>query len=109
MRIAARLAVQRTAGDARESERSKVVVETTMRALGYHGIDVIVRNISANGFMVETDGHFPPDTHIRLRLPGLGAVLGRVVWTESGQVGGAFLNPLEEGRLKRIVGFSRPD
>lgn len=107
MRIAGRLALQRPLPEDRRAVRGEVTVNTTMRALGYHGIDVIVRNISTHGFMAEAGDAFPVDAYVRLRLPGLGAVHARVVWSEEGKIGAEFCNPVEPGRLSRIMGMSR--
>lgn len=107
MRIAGRLALQRPMKEDRRAVRGEVSVTTTMRALGYHGIDVVVRNISTLGFMAETPDCFPVGAYVRLRLPGLGAVHARVVWCESGQLGAEFVNPVEPGRLSRIMGMSQ--
>jgi len=107
MRIAGRLALQRPLSTDRRVEREPVNVATTMRALGYHGVDVIVRNISPLGFKADVSGDFPPGCYVRLRLPGLGAVHARVVWARDGSVGGEFCNPVEPSRLGRIVGMAR--
>lgn len=77
-----------------------------MRALGYHGIDVVVRTISPQGFSADANGDFPPGSYVRLRLPGLGAVHARIVWSEGRQVGGEFLNAVEPNRFGRIIGLT---
>lgn len=108
MRIAGRLALQRPLTEEdRRAVRGEVSVTTTMRALGYHGIDVVVRNISTLGFMAESPDAFPVGAYVRLRLPGLGAVHARVVWAEAGRIGAEFCNPVEQGRLCRIMGMSQ--
>jgi hypothetical protein len=106
MRIAARLALQRPLPDDRRTPRETVAMPTTMRALGYHGIDVIVRTISPQGFSADANGDFPPGSYVRLRLPGIGAVHARIIWNEGRQIGGEFLNVVEPSRLGRIVGLS---
>ncbi len=106
MRIAARLALERPFSDDRRVAREPVTVRATMRALGYHGIDVVVRTISPQGFSAETNGDFPPGSYVRLRLPGLGAVHAKIVWTRDSQVGGEFLNMVEPNRLGRIIGLT---
>jgi hypothetical protein len=35
----------------------------------------------------------------------LGMVIARIVWSKDGEVGGAFVNPVSEQRLRQIVGF----
>lgn len=107
MRIAGRLAMQRPLSEGRRAEREPVNVQTTMRALGYHGVDVVVRNISPLGFKADVAGDFPAGSYVRLRLPGLGAVHARVVWSSEGSIGGEFCNPVDPRRLCRIIGMSR--
>jgi hypothetical protein len=107
MRIAARMALERPLPCERREPRENVAVQATMRALGYHGIDVVIRTISPDGFMAEADGDFPPGSFVRLRLPGLGAVHARVVWADGRQLGGEFLNAVQPSRLGRILGMSR--
>lgn len=106
MRIAARMALERPLPCDRRAPREAVNVQTTMRALGYHGIDVVIRTISSNGFMAEAEGEFPPGSFVRLRLPGLGAVHARVVWADGRQLGGEFLNAVQPARLGRILGVA---
>lgn len=109
MRIAARLALETTGmSDGRQAQRNGVDLATTLRTLGYHGHDVSVRDISTLGFMAETDAEFPVGAHARLRVPGLGVVISRIVWASAGRVGGAFVTPLEPVRLSRALGFSGP-
>lgn len=106
MRIAARLAVQHEPqDDRRQAERLAVCASATMRALGYHGIDVVLRDISGEAFMAETSDAVAPGSLVRLRIPGLGAVLARIVWSKPGHVGGSFFNPVNDGQLRRIVGI----
>lgn len=106
MRIAARLAVQHQPdSDRRSAERLPVCASATMRALGYHGIDVVVRDISCDGFMAETTNEFAPGSLVRLRIPGLGAIHAKILWSKPGHVGGSFFNTVEDGRLRRIVGI----
>ncbi len=42
----------------------------------------------------------------RLRLPGLGMLLGKVVWNRSGHLGGEFINPVSPSRLRLVLGYS---
>ncbi len=106
MRIAARLAVQHEPeSDRRSAERLPLCASASVRAIGYHGIDVVLRDISREGFMAETANELAPGSLVRLRVPGLGAVLAKIIWTESGQIGGSFFNNVEDGRLRRIVGM----
>lgn len=105
MRIAARMAVETEPEGKRRSARQPLKVDTTMRALGYHGADVVVRNISEHGFMAETLGDFIEGSYVRLKLPCVGTVLARIAWVETGRVGGEFLNAVNPIRLRLILGI----
>lgn len=110
MHIAARLAidycpeVKPAKGSRRKAQREDTAIPTKMRTLGYHGSDVVVRNISEQGFMAEAREDFVPGSHVRLRLPVAGVMLARVIWTKKGEVGCEFFNPLTEARLRMILG-----
>lgn len=107
MQISARLAIQGPVADQRRAVRLPVSMETDMRLIGYHGFDVVVRDISELGFKVETPVRIKVKTLIGLRLPGLGMVLGRVAWCRKGHVGGEFINPIPPQRLRMVIGFPR--
>ena len=106
MHIAARMAVEGCASDRRRSDRTPISVATTMRALGYHGVDVVVRNLSESGFMAETRDDFGEGDYVRLKLPTIGTVLARVAWARDGTVGGEFLNAVSPARLRMVPGIA---
>lgn len=105
MRIAARMAIETEPTNNRRTSRAPVHMSTTMRALGYHGFDVVVRNISEHGFMAETSNDFVEGCYVRLKLPCVGTVLARIAWSKSGQVGGEFLNAVNPVRLRLVMGM----
>lgn len=105
MRIAARMAVENGPGGERRASRAQVQVSTTMRALGYHGFDVVIRNISEHGFMADTANEFAEGSYVRLKLPCVGTVLARIAWAKGGQVGGEFLNTVNPVRLRLVMGM----
>jgi hypothetical protein len=73
-------------------------------AAAYHGRNVVIRSISENGFEADSVDHYPVGALVRLRLPGVGAVLARVTDAEDGQVKAAFVNPVGPSRLAMAVG-----
>lgn len=108
MRIAARLALQgapEEKTDHRKAERAPIAMHGMMRAIGYHGFDVIVSEISALGFTAEVKERFPPQSFVRLKLPGIGSVYAEVVWTKGGRLGGKFVTPIAPARLQRTLGI----
>ncbi len=72
---------------------------------GYHGGDIIIVDLSESGFKAHSATHIPPKSLVRLKVPGLGIVLARIVWSRNGDVGGEFVNPVGEGRLRLVPGF----
>jgi PilZ domain len=107
MQIAARLAIQGPLADQRRALRVPVSMSTDVRLTGYHGFDVVVRDISPLGFKVESSVGVKAKTLIGLRLPGLGMVLARVAWNRKGHIGGEFLNPIPPARLHSLIGYPR--
>ncbi len=107
MQIAARLAIQGPAAEQRRALRVPVAVSGEVQLPGYHGFDVVVRDISEMGFKAEAQLGVKTKTLIGLRLPGLGMVLGRVAWCRKGHIGGEFLNPIPPSRLRLVVGYPR--
>ena len=107
MRIAARMALQAPTGIQTENGRGSQISapQTTIRALGFHGIDVIVSAISENGFVADAMGRYAADSVVRLRLPGLGCVYATIVWSRRGKVCGRFITPIQAARLQRMLGL----
>lgn len=104
MRIAARMAVQSAAPDRRRKDRYDVRPEETAFIQGYHGGDIIIVDLSENGFKAMATTHITPKSLVRLKVPGLGIVLARIVWSKGGVLGGEFINPVGIGRLRLVPG-----
>jgi hypothetical protein len=96
MRIAGRLALQST----------PPLSELALPVTGYHGCDVVVRQISVDGFEADLVGSFPQGSLVRLRLPGAGMMLARVAESRSGSVSAAFVNPVHPMRLGKTLGLA---
>ncbi|MEY4501623.1 MAG: PilZ domain [Pseudomonadota bacterium] len=108
MQIAARLAVHAAAPDRRRKDRIPTTIPTLLSTDGYFGMPVTVLDVSTHGFRLVVGAHIPPSSLVRLKLPGLGIVVGRVVWSKKGEVGGGFINPMSEQRLNMIPGVKKP-
>ncbi len=105
MHIAARMAVQSAAPDRRRKERHALDPAAPMIIQGYHGGDIVIVDLSEAGFKARATSHIPPRSLVRLKVPGLGIVLARILWSRSGTIGGEFVNPVGEGRLRLVPGF----
>lgn len=75
---------------------------------GFHGRDIIVRALSGTGFEAESRFSLEPNMIVRLRLPGAGNVLARVLECLDGLVRGEFINPLGENRLRMALAMCAP-
>jgi hypothetical protein len=73
--------------------------------LGYHGCDVVVREISSCGFEADLTTPIPKGSLVRLRLPGSGVMLARVANSNAGHLSADFLNPVSASRLRMTVGM----
>jgi hypothetical protein len=105
MRIAARMAVQSAGPDRRRKERFAVEPAAPIIIQGYHGGDIVIVELSEAGFKAQAATHIPPKSIVRLKVPGLGTVVARIIWSRNGVVGGEFVNPVGEGRLRLVPGF----
>jgi len=101
--IAAKVAVEDPAPNQRRVEREPVKVEASIRSAGYHGHDVVIRNISTLGFMADAQGDFAPNSTVLVRLPTLGTVSARIVWAREGQIGCEFLDEIDLQRLRTLL------
>jgi hypothetical protein len=86
--------------DRRRHPRMPVEVEATMRELGASGVEARVLNISEQGFMAESDGHFEVGSRVWLMLPGRDRANAVVKWTAGDKLGAEFAEPISLEGLK---------
>ena len=70
-------------------------------------VDVKLRNLSAQGALIEGEGLPPAETRLTFRRDKL-SVPGRVAWSERGRAGIAFAQALEPDVVLRHVPQPRP-
>jgi hypothetical protein len=75
--------------------------------VGFHGNDIVVRELSPLGFLAESTVSHAVGELVRLKLPGAGAMLARVSEAAEGRLSASFLNPVGEKRLGMALGMSR--
>lgn len=109
MQIAARLAVDSIPAERRSKARVELASQGQLSGWGFHGMDVTISDLSEDGFRARAGRHIPAGSLVRLKMPGLGIVIGKVAWSRRGEVGGAFVNKVSESRLRSIVGFKLPE
>lgn len=92
MTIKARIAEDTT--DRRRALRLPVELEATMRELGASGVDARVLNISASGFMAESEGRFEVGSRVWLMLPGRERANAVIKWAAGDKIGAEFAEPI---------------
>lgn len=95
--IKARIAGAPSASERRRATRLPVEIEARVRELGNEGVEARVLNISATGFMAETDGQFEVGTRVWLMLPNRERANALVKWIAGNKIGGEFAEPVELG------------
>ncbi|MES2496062.1 MAG: PilZ domain-containing protein [Pseudomonadota bacterium] len=91
----------------RRSPRHDVALPTRMFTMDHKASDVLLVNISLLGFMVREYGQTPKGTIVRIALPRLGQVTGRVVWSLGGRVGAEFIKPIDEYAFAAMLTAAR--
>ncbi len=105
MRIAARLAMHDSLPIQSGSTDQSAFPQFNSQIMGYHGCDVVVCDISESGFEAEVRGEIPEGALVRLRLPGAGVMVARVLEGSASHLRAAFLNPVSKSRLRMTLGF----
>ena len=88
--IKARIAEVEDPADRRRFSRQSVALEARVRELGETGIDAKILNISASGFMAQSDGSFEVGSRVWLILPGRERANAVVKWTAGDKLGAEF-------------------
>jgi hypothetical protein len=105
MRIAGRLALQ----SAGEEQGVPIAVQGLASAImGYHGCDVVVRNLCERQFEADLVAKLPKGALVRLRLPGAGMMVARVTSSHRGTLKASFVNPVSPARLGKTLGWAAP-
>lgn len=99
--IKARIAEAPDPKDRRRAPRLPVELDVKMRELGASGVEARVLNLSEQGFMAESDGHFEVGSRIWLILPGRDRVSAMVKWTAGDKLGAEFAEPISLDGLLR--------
>jgi hypothetical protein len=100
--ITARIIANETPLDRRRGGRIAVDLEAKLRELGNTGAEARVLNLSATGFMAETDAELSVGARVWLMLPGRDRANAVIRWTSSsGRLGGEFAEPIDLSPLAR--------
>jgi hypothetical protein len=71
----------------------------------YHGSNVVLRQLSPNGFVADPSKGFKSGCIVRLRLPGAGVMVAKLVKANRRQLSGEFVNPVSAARLGMVLGI----
>ena len=93
--------------EGRSAERRVVNLAARLRDPGASVLDAEVQNLSAEGFMAETDVPLETGIQVWLKLPGLEPQNCRVMWSEGGKTGFQFSTPLHSATLEMLVNAGR--
>jgi len=93
--------------DQRRAPRDEVALPTRMFTQDQQTSDVLLVNISPFGFMVREYGATPKGAIVRLLLPRLGQVAGKVVWSLGGRVGAQFIKPIDPYAYTAMLNAAR--
>ena len=66
-----------------------------------------MRNLSPGGVMVDCGVLREPGSLVRLEMPGLGTVAGKVAWCTAGRMGIAFDTPIDPALVRDEVATGR--
>jgi hypothetical protein len=72
---------------------------------GYHGCDIVVREICERSFLADFVDDLPMGALVRLRLPGTGTMLARIEESQHGKLFARFINPVGTARLRKTIGL----
>ena len=106
--IKARITGASDPSERRRSSRLPVEIGARVRELGNEGCEARVVNISATGFMAETDGEFEVGTRVWLILPGRDRANALVKWTAGNKMGAEFSEPITLEGLRVLAAFRQP-
>jgi hypothetical protein len=98
---------QATAGTAieapRRAERIAVRMEASLRQPSFSKFDVLVSDLSTDGFKCETHYRVSPNATVWLTIPGLAPLESRVVWANGNAYGCSFTQPLHVAVMEHVA------
>jgi hypothetical protein len=88
----------------RRTSREETEIKASLRALGSTGEAVMVRNLSTDGFMAETDAQFTTGSYVWIRFPQQTLLHAKVIWARGGRLGARFTAPLAQSAYRDLIG-----
>lgn len=87
----------------RRAERVAVRMEASLRQPNFSKFDVLVSDLSTDGFRCETHFRVSPNTIVWLTIPGLAPLESRVVWANGNAYGCSFIHPLHVAVMEHVA------
>jgi hypothetical protein len=72
----------------------------------FFGKNVMLFELSTSGFVATVQDRYQRGSVVRLRIPGAGMLLARVLSTRAGRLRGEFVNPVSPARLRLALGLA---
>lgn len=93
--------------DERSSTRFRLSLVGTAGQVGDGLLEVVLHDLSATGFLLESSAPLEVGTQVDLEMPGLGAARGEIIWGSSRFFGGQFRPALVAGSVQAALAQSR--
>lgn len=87
----------------RRAERVSVRMQASLREQSFSKFDVLVSDLSTDGFRCETHYRVAPNAIVWLTIPGLAPLESRVVWSNGKAYGCAFTQPLHVAVMEHVA------
>lgn len=87
----------------RRAERVAVRMQASLREPSFSKFDVLVSDLSTDGFRCETHYRVAPNAIVWLSIPGLAPLESRVVWANRNSYGCAFTQPLHVAVMEHVA------
>jgi hypothetical protein len=87
----------------RRAERVAVRLQASLRQQSFSKFDVLVSDLSTDGFRCETHYRVSPNSIVWLTIPGLSPLESHVVWANGKAYGCAFTQPLHVAVMEHVA------
>jgi hypothetical protein len=91
----------------RSAERYRLQIQATGSQADAGAAEILVQDLSATGFLIESDYPFATGDALTVDMPGIGKVDASLVWTSGRFFGGEFARPLSRDALKSLLSHSK--
>lgn len=95
--------------ESRRAARDLVSFRASLEGHGAVRGQLLMVDISPFGFMARTPATFDRGELVTVRLPVLGGVRARVVWSLAGRVGAEFVDAIEPSRYATLLAHAPHD